>query len=57
MGLSREDRIYLAYQSNKKALSKEGLDRVHARTLLYLSETFSMSPLKIQQIVDQRQKK
>lgn len=57
MGLSREDRIYLAYQANKKALSREGLDRVHARTLLYLSEAFSLSPLKIQQIVDQRRKK
>lgn len=57
MAQSREDRIYLAYKANKKALSKQGVDRIHARTLLYVSELFSLSPLKIQQIVTQRRNK
>lgn len=57
MAQTREDRIYLAYKANKKALYKEGVDRVHARTLLYLSELFNLSPLRIQKIVaDRRQK-
>jgi hypothetical protein len=57
MPQTREDRIYLAYKANKKALYKEGVDRVHARTLLYLSELFSLSPLTIQKIVAERNKK
>lgn len=57
MAQTREDRIYLAYKANKKALAKQGVDRLHARTLLYVSELFSLSPLKIQQIVTQRRNK
>jgi 3-hydroxy-3-methylglutaryl CoA synthase len=55
MPMSREDRIYLAYKANEKALNREGLDRVHARALLYVSERFALSPLIIQKIVAERQ--
>lgn len=57
MAQTREDRIYLAYKANKKALTKEGLDRVHARALLYLAERFNLSPLKIHKIVSDRDAK
>jgi hypothetical protein len=49
---SREERIYLAYKATKKAFLKEGIkDRLHARALLYLAETFSLSPLRVHLIV------
>jgi hypothetical protein len=57
MAQTREDRIYLAYKAHKKALYKEEVDRVHARTLLYLAELFNLSPLQIQRIVAERNKK
>lgn len=57
MAQTREDRIYLAYKANKNALTKQGADRVHARTLLYVSELFSLSPLAIQRIVTERRNK
>lgn len=51
MALSREDRIRLAYKSIKVKIKKEGLDREHARAILYIAEAFSISPLKVQQLV------
>jgi hypothetical protein len=58
MPKSREDRIYLAYKATKAALEKQGLtDRLHGRTLLYLAEIFSVNPLTIQKIIEQRRDK
>jgi hypothetical protein len=53
---SREDRIYLAYLVYRKALEKEGLDRVHGRALLYLAEKFNLNPLLIQAIINKKKK-
>jgi len=52
MAQSREDRIYLAYKSIRSKVRKEGLDRDHARAVLYIAEAFSISPLMVQQIVN-----
>jgi hypothetical protein len=57
MAKKLEDKIYLAYKLNKSALDKEGLDRAHARALLYVSELFKISPLRIQKIVSDRDTK
>ncbi|UDL16806.1 hypothetical protein SEA_ATUIN_135 [Arthrobacter phage Atuin] len=52
MALSREDKIRLAYKANRNALVKQGVpDRLHERTLLYVSELFNVSPLRVQKIV------
>jgi hypothetical protein len=56
MALSREDRIYLAYKGIKSKVQKQGLDREHARAVLYIAEAFSISPLKVQQIVNAKKK-
>lgn len=54
---SREERIYLAYKATKKAFLKEGIkDRLHARALLYLAETFSLSPLRVHLIIKKFEK-
>ncbi len=52
MALPKEDRIYLAYMSIRSKIKKEGLDREHARAVLYIAEAFSISVLKVQKIVD-----
>jgi len=52
--MTREDRIYLAYTVYRKALEKEGLDRVHGRTLLYLAELFNLNPILIQDIINKK---
>lgn len=58
MPKSREERIYLAYKATKASLEKQGLtDRLHGRTLLYLAEIFSVNPLTVQKIVQQRRDK
>jgi hypothetical protein len=57
MAKKLDDSIYLAYKRNKSALDKEGVDRTHARALLYVSELFKISPLKAQQIVAERSTK
>lgn len=51
MAKTLDDKIYLAYKLNKTALDKEGVDRTHARALLYVSELFNISPLRVQRIV------
>lgn len=51
MPVSREKRIYLAYQLSYSALAKEGLDRLDARALLHVAQAFSLSPLAVQRIV------
>ena len=53
--MTREDRIYLGYLANKRALEREGLDRIHARALLFIAEAFSISPLLVDKIVRGRQ--
>lgn len=54
MAKTLDEKIYLAYKLNKSALDKEGLDRTHARALLYVSELFNVSPLRIQRIVNHK---
>lgn len=56
MALSREDKIYLAYKRTKSAAEKEGLlpGIAHARSVLYISEVFSLSPIRVMQIVNPR---
>lgn len=54
MAKKLDEKIYLAYKLNRSALDKEGLDRTHARALLYVSELFNISPLRIQKIVSDR---
>lgn len=54
MAKTLDDKIFLAYKLNKTALDREGLDRTHARALLYVSELFKISPLRIQRIVTNR---
>jgi hypothetical protein len=54
MAKTLDDTIYLAYKRNKSALDKEGVDRTHARALLYVSELFKISPLRVQKIVANR---
>jgi len=57
MAQSREDKIYLAYKVTKASLEKQGLtDRLHGRTLLYLAEIFSINPLAVQRIINERKK-
>jgi hypothetical protein len=56
MALSREDRIRLAYKSIVQKIKKEGLDREHARAVLYIAEAFSITPLKVQKIVARNKK-
>lgn len=58
MPQSREDRIYLAYKATRASLEKQGLtDRLHGHTLLYLAEIFSVNPLRVQKIVEDRREK
>jgi hypothetical protein len=41
----------------KASLTKQGVtDRLHGRTVLYLAEVFDLSPLVIQQIINERKK-
>jgi hypothetical protein len=56
MALSREDRIYLAYKRVKSAAESEGLPpgTAHARSVLYISEVFDLSPLKVMALVASR---
>lgn len=56
MPLSREDKIYLVYSTTKSAAEKEGLrpETAHARSILLTGETFSMSVLKVLQLVNSR---
>lgn len=54
MPQSREDRIYLAYKALKGRLAKEGVGQLHAHAVVQVGKTFSMSPLKVQQIVNAR---
>jgi hypothetical protein len=49
--MSREQRIYLAYTASVKALAKEELDRIDARAILHIAQTFALSPLAVQRIV------
>lgn len=58
MPLSREDRIYLKYKATRASAEKEGLRPgvAHARSVLYTSEIFSISPIKMLQIVNSRKK-
>jgi len=51
MALPKEDRIYLAYKTIMAKIKKEGLDREHARAILYIAEAFNISVLKVQKIV------
>lgn len=51
MGMSREAKIKLAYTRFKANVSKEGLDRPHARALLFVAEKFNISPLTVDSIV------
>lgn len=54
MALPKEDRIYLAYKSIRAKIKREGLDREHARALLYIAEAFSISVFVVQKIVDSK---
>ena len=54
MAQSREDRIYLAYKATKASFHKQGLDKVHGRTLIFLAKTFNVNPISIQQLVNSR---
>lgn len=57
MSQSREDKIHLSYTLIKANLAKQGIeDRLHGRTVLYLAEVFDLSPLVIQQIINDRKK-
>lgn len=57
MAQSREDKIHLTYTMIKSNLGKQGItDRLHGRTVLYLAEVFDLSPLVIQQIINERKK-
>lgn len=57
MAQSRADKIFLTYTMVKNNLAKEGIsDRLHGRTVLYLAEVFDLSPLVIQQIINNRKK-
>ena len=58
MAQSREDKIFLAYKVTRASLEKQGLtDRIHARTLLHLAQLFSVSPLAIHRLVNERKEK
>jgi hypothetical protein len=52
MALPKEDRIYLAYKNIRTKIKREGLDREHARAVLYIAEAFGISVLTVQKIVD-----
>mgnify|MGYP003575892950 CR=1 FL=1 len=54
MPQSREDRIYLAYKARKAKLAKEGVGQLHAHAVVQIGQIFEISPLKVQQIVNER---
>lgn len=57
MAQSRADKIFLTYTMVKNNLAKEGIsDRLHGRAVLHLGKVFDLSPLVIQQIINDRKK-
>lgn len=54
MPQSREDRIYLAYKACKKQWAKEEVGQLHAHAVVEVGRRFSLSPIKVQQIVNAR---
>lgn len=54
MPLSREDRIYLAYNHIYGEYAKRGVKQAHARALVYVGAKFELSPLVVQRIANDR---
>lgn len=49
--MSREKRIYLAYESTKKRLTREGNNEPHLVALIRVSRLFGLSTSEVYQLV------